>query len=366
MKSIYNIPIGDNVPKIYGKRDDIFNYGVNNDYPEVLRLVADNSVTSKACIELLSSFIYGKGFENNNFTVNNEGVTPNTLLRKIAIDVSYFKGFAIHVSYNAIGEKTAFKLVPFEWVRYAKEDVNGFKSKVKVCKNWSDRKKVVTEYDVYNPDHVFSQIENAGGIDNYKGQMLYASLDFKGVYPKGYLDSVINDAISEEKSSLLKRNLITKGFISNSIIVTKPFESNNDREEFRKSIKGQMGADGAGNVAHIESTNESDKLNEEIFLQNMDSSVNDKLFEYTDRNVSDKIRKAFLNIPPALIDSNDSSIFGQSGETLKQMKLFYQEQTDHLRDFINDVAEDLFRNTVNDLMNKTNFTIKKLVKTEIS
>ena len=366
MKSIHNVNIEENVKKEFNRRSDIYNYGDDNNYPSIIKKLIDSSVTAKACTELMSSFLYGKGFENNTFYLNSSNVTPNAFLRQITVDAPYYKGFAIHVSYNALGEKSSFKLIPFNWVRWGREDVNGYKSKVKVCKDWNDtRKNPIDEYDVYKPSVAIQQIENSGGLSNYKGQILYVSLDFQNLYPKPFADSVINDIISEGQSSLLKRNLLTKGFINNTIVTTKPFEDPKDRDHFRKGLKSQLGSEGAGSIVHMEASLESDNLQDEILTTPISSDIDDKLFEYTDKNTSDKIRKAFLNIPPALIDANDTSIFGQSGETLKQMKLFYQEQTEHLRDHINEVINELFTGTVNDKLNNEEFIIRKLVKDDV-
>ena len=361
MKSIENIPIEDNVVENYDRRKDIYNYGDNNDYPKNIKLVIDYSVTASACTDLLSSFIYGKGFESNEFYLNAGGVTPNSFLRKISNYISDYKGFAVHVGYNALGQKSSFKIIPFNWVRWGKEDVNGYKSKLKVSKDWNDRKIKPTTYDVYKPESVLKQIELSGGIENYNGQIFYGNLDFNEIYPKSFANSVIDDCISENKSSLLKKNLLTKGFVDSTFVITKPFENDKDRENFRTVLKKNEGADGAGSINHIEGQLETTELDKEIYITKVDSNINDKLFEYTDKNASQKISKAY-GVPSALIDANDNSIFGQSGETLKQMRLYYQEKTDYIRTYVEETIEELFNGTINDKLNNTDFTIIKLVK----
>lgn len=364
MKSITTIPISDNTPKEFDKRNDIFVYGENNSYPDEVRLILDGSVTAKSAVELMSSFIYGKGFDNNGFYLNNINDTPNSLLRRVSLDIPYYKGFVIHIGYNALGQKTSYKLIPLEWVRFGKEDVNGYKSKIKVSKDWSDKKEPVTTYDVYNPDAVLSQIENVDGVENYLGQVFYGSLDFKGIYPKSFSDPVLYDCISENQSGLFKKNLLTRGFLNNTVVVTKPFDDKKDKTDFQSNLKKQLGAKGLESLTHITADLDSDNLDSEIVFKELKSNVDDKLFEYTDKNVADKIRKSFLNIPPALIDASDNSLFGQSGESLKQMKLFYQEQTDYIRDFINESFNELFSNSTNSKFSAIDWNINPLIKEE--
>jgi hypothetical protein len=51
--------------------------------------------------------------------------------------------------------------------------------------------KTIERINVFNPDPdiVLEQIENAGGIDSYKGQILWQSLDGKFIYPTASYDS---------------------------------------------------------------------------------------------------------------------------------------------------------------------------------
>jgi hypothetical protein len=51
------------------------------------------------------------------------------------------------------------------------------------------------------------------------------------------------------------------------------------------------------------------------------------MFEYTDTKLFKNIAMAFENIPSGLLRSNDSQLFGNSGEALREMKLAYQENT---------------------------------------
>lgn len=357
------IAIDETVPKSYDRRNEIFNYGVDNLYPQNVKKIINNSVTAKACIELLGSFIYGKGFDNNDFYVNRDRDTPNTLLRKAVVEASYYKGFGIHVGYNALGEKSSFKLVPFDWIRKSKEDVSGYITKVEVSKDWSDlRKNPITEYDLYNPEQVLNQIER-DTIENYKGQILYVSFSEQDIYPRSWVDTVLNDCISEWKSGVYKKNLITKGFMKNAIVVTKKFEDNSDAERFQNGMKSQLGADGVGGINHFQADLESDDLSKEVFIQEIGTDLDDALFQYTDKNVSDKICVACW-IPPSLVKNDDNSLFGAGGTAIKEMMSTVQFRTEMIQSSIEEIFNDLFYDTTNAQLNNAVFEIIPLINIE--
>ena len=103
-------------------------------------------------------------------------------------------------------------------------------------------------------------------------------------------------------------------------------------------------------------------LDKEVLFKDIPTKLDDKTFAHTESSVANNIRKSFLNIPPALIDSNDSSLFGNSGESLREMRLFYQEQTDFIREEIAEVFEDVFENFRKEINVSADWTVKKLVK----
>lgn len=343
----------------FDKRKGIFNFGEDNNYPNEVKSIIDNSVSASACVALLNKFIKGKGVESD-FFVNKDNDSVNDVISKISNDISYFNGFALHIGYNELGLISSIKHIPFGWVRWGKDDVNGYKSKLKLSKNWHDKKEPVSEFDVYNPNNVLSQISKVG-IDDFKGQIFYSDLE-SGIYPMSLVHPAIKDADSEFKSSRFKNNLLSKGFLNNLIVVTKKFESQRQKDAFQSNFKSQLGVDGQGVFNHIEADLNSDELDKEIFFKEVNTNVNDKLFEYTDRKASENVIKAF-GVPPALIDtSNSTGIFGNSGELIKQMRIFLQEKTEHYRMYIDRVFSDFYKNSSSELMRSTDFEIQKLIE----
>ena len=197
----------------------ILTYGMRNDYPQRIKTVTNASVTARGCISTYYRFIQGKGFADQLFyrsIINDRGLTCDQLLNLISKDMADYGGFSLHVNYNVLGQITDVTHIPFEHCRLGLDDDSGKVSKIAVHKDWTKlrRRTVVSKQtidfiDVYNPIPavVQAQIDAAGGIDKYKGQILYFSADGEMVYPKPIYDSAITDISTEAGiSNVIYRN----------------------------------------------------------------------------------------------------------------------------------------------------------------
>ena len=105
--------------------DGIINWGVSsrigdNNFPQQLIQDVYNSPVGSCALELWREYIQGDGFADsfvNTTIIDNEESTAQDLLNKIAYDVAFLEGMAIHVQYNADGSKRFFNHIPFEQVR---------------------------------------------------------------------------------------------------------------------------------------------------------------------------------------------------------------------------------------------------------
>lgn len=91
----------------FDKRKGIFNFGEDNNYPNEVKSIIDNSVSASACVALLNKFIKGKGVESD-FFVNKDNDSVNDVIAKISNDISYFNGFSLHIGYNELGLISSF------------------------------------------------------------------------------------------------------------------------------------------------------------------------------------------------------------------------------------------------------------------
>jgi hypothetical protein len=207
-------------------------YGADNLYPQRLYQITKASSTAGSCIERYGKFIRGRGFSDMklyNYVVNRFGLTADKLVRKISEDIARYYGFALHVNYNLFCELTEIQHVPFEHARLGLEDDNGYIGKIALNKDWSGKRKKRasqenTDYvDVFNPDKavVAAQIQAAGGIDRYKGQVLWVSLEGEYTYPTPKYDGAITDISTDEGLSNVKYRNVRNNFFPSGILVTK-------------------------------------------------------------------------------------------------------------------------------------------------
>ncbi|TYP71481.1 hypothetical protein [Aquimarina intermedia] len=351
----------------FNKKAGIYNNGVDNNYPVAVESGINNSVTALTCRDLMKDYLSGKGFGDdiNKILVHEEKeITLLQFVQDISESYATHKGFYIQVNYNAACEIIDADVLPFTDCRVGKKDDNKYNGKILVCKDWNDSKaeKTATKIDVFNPDKkvIQYQIDKAEGVDNYNGQILYYHAS-KYVYPLAPIHPCLFDAESEYNASVYKKNSLKKGFFGKTLVVTKPLVDNlikesepkeyqqqiSERDKFRETIQSFIGAENADGVLHLEMEFDSDKIEEEILFKNIDSNIDDKLFAHTESSVSDNIRMCFKNVPAALIRSKDGAIFGQSGEAIKQMKLFYQDQTANERLIIEQNINKIMKHFVN-------------------
>lgn len=345
---------------LFNEKLGVYYNGFDNAYPERVERIVNNSATAKPCAALYRKYIVGKGFsELNDFIVNKaKSKTLRQFLYDIALCSSYQKGVFVHVNYDGNYDISSVDVLPYNDCRVGKKDDKEYNGKILIYDNWTGEqgrvdKDKIKVFDVFNPSKniVEEQIKKAGSIQKYKGQILFFNPETT-VYPLAHVDNVMNDADSEHQTSVYKNNSLRKGFFGKKIIVTPPlldYELNRDiselsenqraekikaeteRKQFQDNMKSFVGAENIDGMLHLEMEFEGDDIDKIIKVIDIDTNIDDKLFEHTEKSVANNIRKAYSNVPSILIENSESSVFGQSGEMIKQAKLFYQEQTEEDR-----------------------------------
>lgn len=290
-------------------------FGKFNDYPQRLRRVTSASGTAKSCISTYAKFIQGLGFDDVVFyksVINSNGLTCDQLLRLVSKDAAEMKGFAIHVNYNLLGEVTDVSHLPYEHCRLTAEDDNGNVAKIAIHRDWTRNKRktqvtrsTVNYIDVFNPirEVVLAQIEAAGGIETYKGQVFWYSFDGDNVYPSPIYDAVITDISTEAGiSNVLYRN-VRYNFLPAGMFVRKKGQTtqtfdehgNEIKDTFSQDFKQFQGDENANKIIDIEIDYEEEKPE---FVPFVVEKRGDEL-KTTDEIIRSKIGRAF-NQPPIL------------------------------------------------------------------
>lgn len=335
----------------FNKQDAVWSWGDDNSYPQLIKSLIGSSVTAKNCCDVNSKYIYGKGFDSSFRTnvVNKEGHTINQLFRIASKEFSEQNNLFIHINYNAAYEIISATLLPATDVRVGKSDSTNYSSKFILYSNWdrSKNKKIDKKdfiiIDKFNPLPMVidAQVEVAGGWNKYKGQILHVSSDFSSIYGLSDGDSVLTDMDSEYQASVFKNSGLRRGFFGAKLFVTKPFSDDMERKDFQKTISDLKGAENSSGVLLLEAERESEDLKNQFLIENIDTNINDKMFESTEASTAKNIRKAF-GVPSILIEDSDNSIFGNSGELLIQAKKMHWENKEEERNMITDAFNTVF------------------------
>ena len=323
------------------RRTEIFNFGADNAFPSLIEALIRMSVTSKTCADRVAKAIYGKSFgELGKVIVNSQGQSLNEVLRIAARWYAKQNNCYIQVSYDGNFEIKAIVVLPVTDVRIGKADDKGYSGKFIVYNNWDkSRMKTIRSNNFivcnkFNPDKaiVEGQVKKAakdkgidisedldGALSSYNGQIIHIRKDETFKYSLSDLEPVMSEALLENNSQVFRSKGAQDGFINTKLMTVAPFKTSDDRKEFKKDMDGLRGAKNSNGVLLLETAQPSEDVSKQINLQDLSSTYNDKLFEYSDSQGERNICKAF-GVPLILVSKNDSGIFGNSGELLKGFK----------------------------------------------
>lgn len=336
------------------RRDDrslgIINYDIDNAYPQRVVDIVNGSGVAKSCIDIFFKFINGTGFVDTalgNTVVDGDRLTADKLLRRVAFDRAMHGGFAIHKNYDITGKETTSNHVPFSHCRIG-IDKDKKPVSIAVYSDWAREvdkridKAKIDFIDLYDPDPevVKEQIEMAGGIESYKGQIYYHGAGGEVAYPLSPFDSELEDIETDSQIKLFKYRNISSSFMASHMLVRYgQGEGNNDTEDgLVDQLKEFQGAENFNKLMLIDvDTPEQKPVLEPFTHQN-----NDKLFEYHEKSTQDNIRKVFA-IPTIFLEAVAGSL-GLSAQ-LDDAVSFYNRMTQDERAEIEETLDWLLFDT---------------------
>lgn len=317
-------------------------YGANNLYPQDVANLLRSSSTGAACADRYARFIEGDGFNEDlqTLVVNAMGDTAGDILAMVAKDFAIFGGFALHITFNAFGDVTGFTHVPFDYVRLCECDGTGYTNRALVCDDWQGLKTkagkrsnmtrgACTEYFLFNPrkEIVLQQIQRAGGLDKYRGQLLYFGEYGKALYPIPRADRILTELSTDIGLSNIKLRNARNNFLPAAMVITKqsqPMPQDNAlasgydvlNDGFSDELANFQGDECTGNLIEMTINNEDEKPEIVAFPQRN----YDKDFTVTDASVIDRIYTAFEQEPFLAIRNGK---LGFSGTTISDTYKYY-------------------------------------------
>ncbi len=316
-------------------------YGRNNLYPQQVKAILDSSSTGAQCADRYARFIEGEGIANAiiySLEVNHYGETTDDILSAVAQDIANYGGFALHVNYDLNCKVCELQHVPFESCRLQEDDDSGYIAHIVTHPDWQGRttrngkvlkvsKDTITSFDRFNPspDIVRAQIAASGGIEHYKGQILWVSTAGRDRYPLPKYDRVLTELSTDEGLSNIKFRNARCNFLSSAFVITRVSQTLNEDDAQRQAIEArgfaedleQFQGDETSNVL-INLTIENDEEKPEIVefpVKNFD-----KDFDVTDKSVVERIYSAFEQEPFLCIRNGK---LGFSGTTIHDCYSYY-------------------------------------------
>jgi hypothetical protein len=341
---------------------NIQSYGIDNLYPQRMYDIVQNSPTGAGCVDRYQTFIEGNGLRNTQFSeyvCNRKGETIDDVFRLLAQDIALYRGFALHVNYNAACEIVELQHVPFQDCRLEEEDEDGQVLYVNVHPDWtgeSTRKgkkltvdrKTVKKIFMFNPiqNVVMSQIVKSGGIDAYLGQILWVSMDGRYQYPKPIYDKVVTCLSTDEGLDNVKYRNVRNGFMLSGMFIHKKgiqFEMDEngntiekqDEYDFSKSLDVFQGDSNCCSIMDITLNSDDDKPE----FVNVEGKNYDAKFTCTETSVVERIYSAFGQEPWYCIRTGK---LGFSGTVLAEAYEYYNSLVNKERRTISRALKRIF------------------------
>ena len=344
-------------------------YGRNNLYPQQAKAILDSSSTGAQCADRYARFIEGQGIANAiiyDLEVNHYGETTDDILTAVAQDLANYGGFALHVNYDLNCKICEVQNVPFESCRLQEDDDSGYIAHIVTHPDWMGRttrngkilrvsKDTITSYDRFNPDPtiVRAQINACGGIDHYKGQILWVSTAGRDRYPLPKYDRVLTDLSTDEGLSNIKFRNARCNFLSSAFVISKTSQAMNEDEAARQAVEARGFAEDLAQFQGDETSNVLISLtvaNDEEKPEIVEFPVKnfDKDFQVTDNSVVERIYSAFEQEPFLCIRSGK---LGFSGTTIHDCYSYYSSLVSKEQRLIERAFSKIFDNWFEPLAN---------------
>lgn len=205
-------------------------FGAENDYPEYLLSLYNESPKHGAIVKGKSTYIYGKGFEVAGQANGSE--SWNELLRKCIVDDELYRGYYLQVIWNRLKQVSEIYHIEFHKVRVSKD-----LSKFYVKNDWKDFREKPRVYDAFN-------------VNNPVGSQIFYYKEYNpssSYYPLPSYFQALNMIESDIEVSRHILGNAKQGFSGSKLIQLNngdPLQEENKGEVERQLLKKFTGHDG--------------------------------------------------------------------------------------------------------------------------
>lgn len=308
-------------PTVVDTTDRVLRFDSDNLYPQRAEETIKRSATLKSLMDRIADFLNGEGFADPalaKMIVNRQGLkgqTANKVLQTVSVPKARYRTVPLHVGYNLMGQICEINPIPFEYIRMGLKNKMGKVTHYAYSCNWERDSRKGNEHNIrfyprFNPDPsvVLEQIEEAKGIYNYRGQILYLTPE-DDIYPLADFDAVYDDAQVQNEIGLFKIANVQNSFFGTTLFVYPgQFASTEEREGFQEIIAGKTGARNAGKRIGIQDPSGTKKASD--LVQSLETANLDKQLEYTERSIKENIIESQA-FPTMLLGKTPTGLFAQ-------------------------------------------------------
>lgn len=358
----------------------VYHYGADNNYPRKIIQSSERSSSLVTVKNKQAQFVQGLGFpgatamdvkNGTAVVINSKGQTAYDLLKFWAIEKSNIN-VAIHVNYNEIGEAVEFNLIQYDFVRrkiktsndkfikhiitniwHLEHDFHSQFSHASVMmkfNEWVKNKEesidfIALECFDYNPDPlvVREQIEIAGGVDKYPGQLFYKKRT-EDIYQKALYDSVADDFQFLAETKLGSLSNIQNGYSAGGVF--KYFGATTGTEELnamRGKVRDASAPINTGRIITMKVPESADmRMPVNVFEPTQMQNI-DKLYDGQKKDARENI-KSLYTVPNSLIGKDTEGNFAT--QKMQEAFDFYNSVTEPLRQESEIELTTLFKNSV--------------------
>ncbi len=306
------------------------NFGHDNNLPQHIIDLNNESAVNKSIIENKITYICGAGIDDTHYSGNpNSTEDWDTLIEKITKDYVTFGGFCFQVILNQNGSSTSLYHTDFSKIRVGEVNTYGVPLNFYLSNDW---RKTTGQYAPTLIQAYGSQTLQKGIPYLYYYKDYEPSLDY---YPVPHYYSALNYVEADGLLGRFYRNSINNGFAP-SVIVTIPSNPSDEaKQQFNRDITASFaGTNGANSIVVLygESQDIKPEVTPFIASDNADlyNNVNDVIFQ--------KIISAHRLSSPTLAGlSGSGNLSGNAGEIINSFILYNYTVIHKLRRKILDV-----------------------------
>lgn len=339
------------LPQTNNAAKGIVNYDEDNLYPQRVDSIIRRSPIALACIETTADFYNGDGFEfNGNQVFNNDNIDVDNQLFQISLDFAEYTGFAFHINTDIFGNIVSFQPVEFDKLRFSIPDKHGRHKQIVYCDDWASnmwqKKAIKFPMWEFNKQKAQEIIFAHGGIDDFPGFILYWTPK-KDLYPYARLDSALDSVQTSGEIQVFELANTQNGWLSATLLKHPgQFKDDDEKAEFIRNVSSIKGAGNANSIVLLEVPD--GQLITDL-IEQFPANNNDKLFELTNKNVTNRIVQK-SRIPPILL-----GVFPEGGgffnaQQLQDAYAYANIITQTPRSIIASVFNDIGNSMVNPLI----------------